>query len=665
MKRNLSILAALFALFASFAVNPLRAQTLVPSSATLNSAGTVNVGIGPYPAGWTGPATLSAKVTPPAIPSSGTWSFTPSMGSMTRNTDGTYTPPTIQFIATVPAGKVAEEGDSSPIIVTAPNGSARFTGNGTQTILLGRPGPNAAQSPSGRWSATLSASGLPTLNATIIFNAAPVVVIPPTTQPIPPNNPPGSAILVPGSGFTGPTPPPAKIGSGSFSNSLAIARWDVVPNQTIGGNLNVGVVAWHVNPVGIDRIEFSANGGPWLPVSAMSANPDTGVIEYVATLQAGLFAADGAIELRAIAYPAVGLPRLLDSLMLNVNAHGTLPGLIRYVATTGSDTAGNGLGPGTAFRTVAKAAAAIQAVAGRADNGIIYLEPGSYDSSPGAVSTSSGWLTIAGDPSQPNSAAVINAFSGARTKLQRFLNLTMTTQVKQAWQQPNWYDHCDLHASSWDDDLRFFHAFSPAETGTDWRRQDYVTDCTFHDVRNPARDSFFNRNVRIRHIGEDAWSDATVVINGTESDVNLFSITGYHADVASFSGPGTDNVVWYGIRTVDADGNPAMIESQGLSTSGNNDVAVVNCMILTDHQRPFWNDGRAAPSIHNYLILNSVLGDPTNNPIWDSWSAPESYSPPAALTDCVADHSYFDLARTIGLSKRFQMSTAGASFRNE
>ncbi|GAG12791.1 unnamed protein product, partial [marine sediment metagenome] len=128
--------------------------------------------------------------------------------------------------------------------------------------------------------------------------------------------PPG-AILIPGSGFSGPTAQPDPVGSGPGVDAKAIARWDVVPFQTFDGDFNVGVVAFHIN--GIDRVEFAVDGGPWLSISEMSENARVGVWEYWAAVRASDFA-DGEIELRAIAYPLVGIPRVLDSLFLCANA---------------------------------------------------------------------------------------------------------------------------------------------------------------------------------------------------------------------------------------------------------------------------------------------------------------------------------------------------------
>lgn len=116
------------------------------------------------------------------------------------------------------------------------------------------------------------------------------------------------AVLEPGSGFTAPTPQPPAIGSGAGADAKAIARWDVVPYQTFDDLFEIGVVAFHIN--GIDRVEFSLDGGPWTAVKEMTLNPRTNVVEYWVALDAAR-SPDGPVEVRAIAYPKKGVPRVL------------------------------------------------------------------------------------------------------------------------------------------------------------------------------------------------------------------------------------------------------------------------------------------------------------------------------------------------------------------
>lgn len=82
------------------------------------------------------------------------------------------------------------------------------------------------------------------------------------------------------------------------------ARWTAVPYQTIGVPIRVGLAAFHPN--GIERVDFSVNGGPIVSVSREAVNPTTGEREYSTEVSPG----PAGIEVRAVAYPRIaGVPR--------------------------------------------------------------------------------------------------------------------------------------------------------------------------------------------------------------------------------------------------------------------------------------------------------------------------------------------------------------------
>lgn len=128
----------------------------------------------------------------------------------------------------------------------------------------------------------------------------------------------GPSELKPGTGFTGETPQPAAVGD---QTTMTIARWDVVPYQRFDGEFEVGVMAFHA--YGMDRVEMSFNGGAWQTIEKPTFNPRTGVEEYWAKIDAA-DVKDGRVELRAIAYPKHGTPRVLDTLVLFANSDGTV-----------------------------------------------------------------------------------------------------------------------------------------------------------------------------------------------------------------------------------------------------------------------------------------------------------------------------------------------------
>jgi len=149
----------------------------------------------------------------------------------------------------------------------------------------------------------------------------PVVEPEPVDPPEPPVvTPPVEAsdrVLVPGDGWDGPTAQPGQIGT---AHEIAIAQWNVVPEQQISGGFELGVVAHHIE--GVDHVLIGVDGGPWVQIDEPSINPRTGSEEYWATLDAG--GQTGWQEVRAIAVPIAGTPRLLPSIRLYAGENETL-----------------------------------------------------------------------------------------------------------------------------------------------------------------------------------------------------------------------------------------------------------------------------------------------------------------------------------------------------
>jgi hypothetical protein len=125
-------------------------------------------------------------------------------------------------------------------------------------------------------------------------------------DPVPAPSSQGTVITT-GAGWTRNTPVPPQIGS---VTEPAIAHWSVVPEQRISGRFTVGVIAYHLD--GIDRVEISANNGPWVRIDEPSINPRTRQEEYWTDLFVG--DTTGTVDLRAIAYPKKGKPVLVKPL---------------------------------------------------------------------------------------------------------------------------------------------------------------------------------------------------------------------------------------------------------------------------------------------------------------------------------------------------------------
>lgn len=428
-------------------------------------------------------------------------------------------------------------------------------------------------------------------------------------------------ILVPGAGFAGPTPQPAPIGSGAGSDATAIARWDVVPFQTFDDEFAIGVVAFHIN--GIDRVEFSVDGGPWSSVYEMSHNARTGVWEYVAKLDADDFD-DGQVEVRAIAYPNAGVPRVLAgpinmglndarvrgeySMFLSANAGGTLDEHVRWVSPSGNDDTGDG-SSANPFMTIAKAVGDVQDDHGAVDGATIYLKPGDYDFGQTAYasipSTTERWVTIAGAPGQSRDAAriVSRSGNGLRTKLVRIHNLTVTGTTLPAGGSAN-------YNRLWMDDV-VLRGLDPTDgstviRGAHWTGGLFSTDVHYTNSIRAVKEGELTRNALITDIGGDAFREVRgLAINCEVRD--LLNLDGTHNDVMQFNAPDDgdpfENIILYGIRAVDnIAGQSFFIATQ---VPMHRDIAVVNYITAaTGGGGAQWNDRADHVLFWNYTILN-------------------------------------------------------------
>jgi hypothetical protein len=379
--------------------------------------------------------------------------------------------------------------------------------------------------------------------------------------------------MKPGSGWSGGLSAPGRVGSGWGSDANVIARWDMVPFQCVEAKFEVGLPAWHIN--GMSHVDFSVEGGQWTRVTQMTENPRTGVVEYWAVLDPSLFSRDGPVEVRAICYPKVGIPRVMSGLTLYVNAGGSLKHHVRYVSPNGNDSAdGSESRP---FRSINRAASAIAAASsqGLADGGIVYLLPGdyvfpAYDSHRRAP-TKNTFLTLAGAPGVTRDKVRIVGKQdriGLNTLLLHVKNLTVRSSDNMPLRT-----NPDLLATIWIDQCDLIGVGEPSiymwAGGFNGR---FVTDSRIYNSFDAARAFAVVRNVYASGVGADSFSDSGLIINSTVENVVRYN--GSHPDIYQMFGR-MDNVIMYGLI---AETN---IESQGFYIIGNNgtkrNVAAVNC----------------------------------------------------------------------------------------
>jgi hypothetical protein len=465
------------------------------------------------------------------------------------------------------------------------------------------------------------------------------------------------AILTPGTGWTGATAQPAQIGSGAGAGKYAIAHWDMVPFQTFADTLNVGILAYHFND--IDSVCFSVNNGPWLAVRQATLNPETGVEEYWVTLRASLFAQDGREEVRAIAYPKIGIPKVLQgipcnensSMLLNANSHGTMPHVIRYVSITGHDS-NNGQTPALACSSIAGAiirACTGGSAGGSVDGAEIRLGQGSWSlpdlggwARP-VFATTNQWLTFTAAPGADPDKVIMTGMDGAgdgiglNTKLVRLYNLCITggmAKASVAAEDYIWFDHAKIYDSD----------PTAVSSGNEWQVSGwggvysgvYFTDCYYNNMCNGPRDATFARNVYADTTGGGHSSGTATVINYT---VNMVYGSTYkpgwpdfHGDVYQMYGR-HDNIIIYGARTVS--GSWRSMRGIVGSTPGVSNVAIVNCDIEKPTIGYMWVFSYCSPVDHMVVKNSRLIGS-------SNWCGEGGTLDPNGIQNVLIDHSVFE-----------------------
>jgi len=354
---------------------------------------------------------------------------------------------------------------------------------------------------------------------------------------------------MPGGGFDEEAPDAGLVGDPTkvAADQRAVGRWSTVPYQTYSSNFKIGVVADHFH--GIQKVEFSVDGGPWTAVSTPQTNPETGVFEYTISLSISDFS-DGQHEIQAIVYPNHGLTRVLagplpsslntgnHSLFFSTNRDSTLPSKTVWVANDGDDVTGNGteLKP---FKTLGQAGFALanNLPGGDASGGRIYLKAGDYNlgnySYGKRFDSLNRWITIEPAPGVSKSSARIVSASmdGLRTDLVRLKGLTIapTSGAPYVIRNVNnrglvWIEDCHFTSQNFDDNSSLLWFMGWKSNGQ------FITESTAYHVRGTPYSGALVRNTTIEFVADDAYKNAIVILNATIKNLQDHG-TGHHPDV--------------------------------------------------------------------------------------------------------------------------------------
>jgi hypothetical protein len=372
--------------------------------------------------------------------------------------------------------------------------------------------------------------------------------------------------MTPGPGFKTPALVSSPADAAAAKLPMAIAKFDAVPHQVFGGDIFIGVVAFHIS--GIDNVEFTVEGGAPVRVNRPQLNPQTRVWEYTALLRAE-DVPDGPVEIRATANPVRGTPRVLPPLELWANGHGTLPHPERFVSVQGDDATGTGTREHP-YRTIWRAIKSVGAVA---DNLTVFLGPGEheYTSSGPGPRPGIGWTTITAAPGYGADAVrLVSANPKGVMSVDRLRIVNVTIDQRSGWlilgpwdrKYALWLDHVDAIGGN---------RYEGSPLGANVNPL-YVTSSTVTNYRSASVSGVLCRDTHLSQIGSDAFYNAQFVVNSSVDGIDR-GTTALHPDVWQMHGLGdVDNVILYNVRA-------SNVKSQGVhvkDVKSIRNVAIVN-----------------------------------------------------------------------------------------
>lgn len=469
--------------------------------------------------------------------------------------------------------------------------------------------------------------------------------------------------LSPGMGFSGAESPREPEGNPNDLGyaSSAIGRWNVVPFQKVNDIMRIGVVAYHLR--GINRVEFSLNGGDWTSVHERCVNERTGAEEFAIDFNPATIS-DGLVEIRGIVYPNTGLPLILagdpdvegrdeagqdvgtHSLFLASNWGGLFDGVSYYVGESGDDINGEGTRE-RPFRSIVRAAREIRVITDdNADGCSIRLLPGRYQYQHDhwqKPTTTSCWLTI--EAAEGVDRNEVELYGGLptdqfQTRLVRLHRLTV---------RANTVEEMRLLVGNPSQDRKFFvdqcSFIGPGrlEGGSfqgGGTRHEYYVNIEYRDATAGLGNATILREASFVNQADDVLSGAKLAVA-----VNIRGLDGagtqFHTDVIQFysnTGLPIRNRLYVRISSLNGPGS-------GQAYFAGRDIALDGIALVDSELSNIDPDGAGdgarcfqfAGPVANFLVRNCVIAGPAN------WRSDLGFE---AVRDVVIQACFNDLERT-------------------
>lgn len=444
-------------------------------------------------------------------------------------------------------------------------------------------------------------------------------------------------MLSPGPGWGGvPTPDPDPVGSpGDVGyRTIPVMGWDIPPGLDVDEVIYFSLIETH-QPTVAERalgvksnvigVRYSVDGAEWKYETRRRTNPQNGTPD---TFFIGIDPAefpDGKVEVRAIPVVSCGHSKVMQgdvltgpyhSMILHMNAGGSLFAPRYWVASNGTGSDNNAGTKAAPFATLSKARAAIFTASGGVGvgGGRIRLRGGSYslgDATENLMRSSGDrWLYIEAEPGEDV------VFDRMHTNLVNFTGLNVSRlavrgcrstgdQVfvsKDASQYLLLEDHQHVGAGQ-----QITGSFSGSLIGTGSFRWIWARRTTYKDARNGLRGARLIHDVHYERIGEDAFTGVRTGILSTSNiqdrgAANSGWAGAWHPDFMAFDVP----------RSGDTDHtqrNTLLYHCHGVD---------ISAQIFFADTRPAAGQPDAAANIEGFGIVNcSVARRPATN--WQAW----------------------------------------------
>ncbi len=324
----------------------------------------------------------------------------------------------------------------------------------------------------------------------------------------------------------------------------AIARWNVIPFQKIDNEIQIGVVAFHMN--GISHIDFSANGGHTRTVRVAKLNFRTNVLEYSVQLKTSDIK-DQKITLKATAFPLSGSPRTLEPLVLWANAKAAYGGNTVYVTNQTTEAIKNG----TKEHPFTNIASAIRAAGSGGD--VILLDRGKYSLEGNAgIKKSKSWITIKADDGIDRDDIILELAERKLVRLGtdklKFQNLSIDfgsfIQIYPENKHLLWFDNVRWFDSNRSASEPEGQILIPIRTSK-YIGGYYVTNSICENTLYGFVDAKLVRNSRMENISGDALQRSLMILNVSIHDMDG-DLRKHHSDILQYFGD-FDNVIVFGL----------------------------------------------------------------------------------------------------------------------